>query len=56
MTNQYKTEWNLKQFYSSIDDPKIEKDIKKLEKKYSDFEKKYKDKTDYLKNPKKQIL
>ncbi len=56
MTNQYKTEWNLKQFYSSIDDPKIEKDIKKLEKKYSDFEKKYKDKTDYLKNPKKLLV
>jgi oligoendopeptidase F len=55
MTKVYKTDWDLKQFYSSIDDPKIKKDVDVLEKKYKAFEKKYKDKTDYLKNPKKLL-
>lgn len=55
MTKTYKTEWDLKQFYSSPDDPKIQKDVDALEKKYKAFEKKYKDKTDFLKNPKKLL-
>lgn len=52
----YKTEWNLKQFYSSVDDPKIKKDVAAIERKYKAFEKKYKNKTDYLKNPSKLLV
>lgn len=43
MKNKTKTEWNLKLFYKSHTDPKIEADLKKCEKIHDDFAKKYKD-------------
>ncbi len=49
MNSQIKTEWDLKQFYNSPDDPNIEKDIKKADKLFSAFEKKYKN-SDFTKN------
>ncbi len=44
-----KTEWNLKLLYSSLNDPKIEEDVKKTEREYEAFYKKYKNKS-YLKS------
>ena len=44
-----KTNWNLKLFYKSHTDPKIEEDMKTFEKLHADFEKKYK-KTDFTKD------
>ncbi len=44
-----KTEWNLKLFYKSHNDPQIEIDLKKTEKAYTGFEKKYKIK-DFIKD------
>lgn len=44
-----KTEWNLKLLYSSLNDPKIEEDVKIIEKEYESFYKKYKNKS-YLKS------
>jgi len=38
-----KTNWNLKLFYKSNTDPKIEEDVKIFEKLHVDFEKKYKE-------------
>ncbi len=51
----YKAEWNLKAYYSSLKDPKIEKDVVMLEKAILSFAKKYKGKTDYLKDEKKLL-
>ncbi|MCE9644232.1 M3 family oligoendopeptidase [Candidatus Parcubacteria bacterium] len=47
----YQTGWDLKTYdYSSLKDPKIEKDTRALEKAILAFAKKYKGKSDYLKN------
>lgn len=48
MKNNIKTKWNFKLFYSSDNDPQMEKDLKSFENQISLFEKKYKNKTDYL--------
>ncbi len=47
-----KTEWNLAQFYNSLNDPQIEKDAEVIERAYVSFAKKFKNKTDYLKSEK----
>lgn len=39
-----KTTWDFSSIYTSIDDPKIDTDIKKIEKAFADFAKKYEDK------------
>ncbi len=44
--------WNLKHFFDSIDDPRIEKEKKLVEKKSYKFINKWKDRTDYLEDPK----
>src|SRR4051812_16368772 len=49
MKENIKTEWDLTQFYKSVDDPEIDKDVKKVDATFSKFEKKYK-KFDFLKN------
>lgn len=52
-TTKIKTNWDLKLLYKSLEDPKIEEDVKILEKEYEKFAKKYSDKK-YLTN--KDIL
>ncbi len=49
------TTWNLKQFYSSPKDPKIERDVQAIEKLYADFEKKYKNNKKYLTDEKELL-
>ena len=49
MTQKIQTEWDLKRFYKSVDDPNIDKDIKNADKIFSSFEKKYKN-SDFTKN------
>ncbi len=49
MTQKIQTEWDLKKFYKSVDDPNIDKDIKNADKLFSSFEKKYKN-SDFTKN------
>lgn len=52
----YKKEWDLSSYgYSSLKDPKIEKDTRALEKAILSFAKKYKGKTDYLKSESKLL-
>ncbi len=48
MKKGYKTEWDLKRLYKSIDDPQLEKDVQKIERAYSSFAKKYKNNRKYL--------
>lgn len=50
-----KTKWNLALLYSSIDDPKIESDMRKMESAYEAFAKKYKGK-EYLKDKNSLLL
>lgn len=50
--NTIKTKWDLSLLYKSINDPKIEFDIKRAEKLYLKFEKKYKKNLLYLVNEK----
>lgn len=44
----YKTTWDLKDVYASINDPKIEKDVQSIEKAYTAFARAYGSRTDYL--------
>ena len=41
MDKKIKTEWDLKAFYKSINDPAIDRDILRAEKAFDKFEKKY---------------
>ncbi|MFC1731917.1 M3 family oligoendopeptidase [candidate division KSB1 bacterium] len=47
-----KTEWNLKKFYSSPNDPQIEKDVRIAERAYAAFAKKYKNSKKYISSDK----
>lgn len=46
-----KTNWNTKLLYTSINDPRIEKDVRSVERAYAAFEKKYRTKTKSLASP-----
>ncbi|PCI30112.1 hypothetical protein COB55_00965 [Candidatus Wolfebacteria bacterium] len=50
-----KTEWDLSHLYSSLTDPKLEKDMQLIEKTAIAFEKKYTKNTAYLKDSKKML-
>lgn len=46
-----KTEWDLRQLYTSGSDPTIERDVKKYERAYAAFEKKYRKSVTWQKSP-----
>lgn len=45
---RYKTTWDLRQFYTSLDDPQIEKDMRAIEQAVDRFAKKYASSQSYL--------
>ena len=55
MSGKIKTEWNLKQFYTTPKDPKIEKDVRTAERAYAIFSKKYKNTKKYLSSDKELL-
>jgi oligoendopeptidase F len=55
MAQKLQTNWNLKQFYKSITDPQIEKDVRAFESAQTAFAKKYRNATAYL-NDEKALL
>ena len=50
-----KTEWNLKQLYTSPSDPRLERDMKIIARKHEAFAKKYQNKTGWLKNERQLV-